>query len=59
MLMKIGFLFFILVIINYMKKMLKFFQLYFLFHLGAFSDLEYCELHVEETYVTNTESEKM
>ncbi len=26
----------------------------FLFHLGAFTDLEYCELHPRETYVTNT-----
>ena len=26
----------------------------FLFHLGAFTDLEYCEMHVEDTYKTNT-----
>lgn len=26
----------------------------YLFHLGAFTDLEYCELHAEETYRTNT-----
>jgi len=26
----------------------------YLFHLGAFTDLEYCELHVLETYRTNT-----
>jgi dTDP-4-dehydrorhamnose reductase len=26
----------------------------FLFHLGAYTDLEYCELHQDETYVTNT-----
>jgi len=26
----------------------------FLFHLGAYTDLEYCELHPDETYVTNT-----
>lgn len=26
----------------------------YLFHLGAFTDLEYCELNVEETYRTNT-----
>jgi len=26
----------------------------YLFHLGAFTDLEYCEMHVEETYKTNT-----
>jgi dTDP-4-dehydrorhamnose reductase len=30
------------------------FQPDFLFHLGAFTDLEYCELHPDETYVTNT-----
>jgi dTDP-4-dehydrorhamnose reductase len=27
-----------------------------LFHLGAFTDLEYCELHPEDTYATNTRS---
>ena len=26
----------------------------YLFHLGAFTDLEYCELHPDETYTTNT-----
>jgi dTDP-4-dehydrorhamnose reductase len=26
----------------------------YLFHLGAFTDLEYCELHADETYMTNT-----
>jgi dTDP-4-dehydrorhamnose reductase len=26
----------------------------FLFHLGAFTDLEFCELHVPETYATNS-----
>ena len=26
----------------------------YLFHLGAFTDLEYCERHSDETYVTNT-----
>ena len=26
----------------------------YLFHLGAFTDLEFCELHPEETYETNT-----
>ena len=30
----------------------------FLFHLGAFTDLEYCELHSKETYETNTSSVK-
>ncbi|MGA9115976.1 MAG: NAD(P)-dependent oxidoreductase [Bacteroidota bacterium] len=26
----------------------------YLFHLGAFTDLEFCEVHPEETYATNT-----
>jgi dTDP-4-dehydrorhamnose reductase len=26
----------------------------YLFHLGAYTDLEYCELHDEDTYTTNT-----
>jgi len=26
----------------------------FLFHLGAHTDLEYCELHQDDTYITNT-----
>jgi len=26
----------------------------YLFHLGAYTDLEYCELHPDETYMTNT-----
>jgi len=29
-----------------------------LFHLGAYTDLEYCELHEKNTYATNTESVK-
>ena len=29
-----------------------------LFHLGAYTDLEYCELHENDTYVTNTQSVK-
>jgi len=29
-----------------------------LFHLGAYTDLEYCELHEKDTYLTNTESVK-
>jgi len=37
----------------YRKDVLEFKPDY-LFHLGAFTDLEYCELHVEETYKTNT-----
>jgi dTDP-4-dehydrorhamnose reductase len=28
----------------------------YLFHLGAYTDLEYCELHVKDTYATNTVS---
>jgi len=30
----------------------------YLFHIGAFTDLEYCELHEEDTYTTNTVSVK-
>jgi dTDP-4-dehydrorhamnose reductase len=26
----------------------------FLFHLGAYTDLEYCEMHLDDTYTTNT-----
>jgi dTDP-4-dehydrorhamnose reductase len=26
----------------------------YLFHLGAYTDLEYCEEHIEDTYLTNT-----
>ena len=37
----------------YRKDVLEF-EPDYLFHLGAFTDLEYCELHVEETYKTNT-----
>ena len=29
-----------------------------IFHLGAFTDLEYCEVHEDDTYITNTESVK-
>lgn len=28
----------------------------YLFHLGAYTDLEYCEEHAEDTYLTNTTS---
>ena len=28
----------------------------FLFHIGAFTDLEYCELNEKDTYETNTKS---
>ncbi len=30
------------------------FQPDYLFHLGAFTNLEYCEQHPNETYITNT-----
>lgn len=30
------------------------FQPDYLFHLGAFTDLEYCEDNIEDTYITNT-----
>jgi len=40
------------------EKDVKNFQPDFLFHLGAFTDLEYCENHQEDTYITNTESVK-
>ena len=30
------------------------FQPDFLFHLGAYTDLEYCELNPDDTYITNT-----
>ena len=26
----------------------------YLFHVGAYTDLEYCELHIDDTYATNT-----
>lgn len=26
----------------------------YLFHLGAYTDLEYCETHIDDTYMTNT-----
>jgi dTDP-4-dehydrorhamnose reductase len=28
----------------------------YLFHLGAYTDLEYCEMHQDDTYLTNTTS---
>ena len=43
--------------INY-KKEVQDYRPDWLFHLGAFTDLEYCELNQEETYQTNTESVK-
>lgn len=38
---------------SYRKDVLDFKPDY-LFHLGAFTDLEYCELNADETYITNT-----
>jgi dTDP-4-dehydrorhamnose reductase len=40
---------------DYRDDVIKF-QPEYLFHLGAFTDLEYCELHPDETYETNTQS---
>ena len=40
---------------EYRDDVIKFSPNY-LFHLGAFTDLEYCELHPDETYQTNTKS---
>jgi dTDP-4-dehydrorhamnose reductase len=40
-------------IVSYKKDVTEFKPDY-LFHLGAFTDLEYCELHPDDTYMTNT-----
>ena len=40
---------------DYRNDVIKFRPEY-LFHLGAFTDLEYCELHPKDTYETNTQS---
>jgi len=40
------------------KKDVNDFKPDWLFHIGAYTDLEYCELNEEETYLTNTESVK-
>jgi len=40
------------------RKDIKDFKPDLLFHLGAYTDLEYCELHEKDTYETNTESVK-
>ena len=40
---------------SYKMEVMKFDPNY-LFHLGAFTDLEYCELHINDTYRTNTMS---
>lgn len=37
----------------YRKDVLEFKPDY-LFHLGAYTDLEYCEMHADDTYMTNT-----
>lgn len=36
------------------RKDVKAFKPDYLFHLGAYTDLEYCEQHPEDTYATNT-----
>ena len=38
------------------KKQVRDFAPDFLFHLGAYTDLEFCEQNVEDTYATNTMS---
>ena len=40
------------------KKEVNEFNPDWLFHMGAYTDLEFCELHEEDTYATNTESVK-
>ena len=39
---------------NAYKKDVEEFAPDFLFHLGAYTDLEYCEKNIDDTYVTNT-----
>src|ERR1035437_10746083 len=36
------------------EKDVNLFKPHFLFHLGAHTDLEYCELHSDDAYLTNT-----
>ena len=36
------------------KKDVQAFKPDYLFHLGAYTDLEYCEKNVDDTYLTNT-----
>jgi dTDP-4-dehydrorhamnose reductase len=36
------------------KEQVRAFKPDYLFHLGAYTDLEYCELNIEDTYNTNT-----
>lgn len=38
------------------RRQVKSFSPDYLFHLGAYTDLEYCEKNVEDTYLTNTTS---
>jgi len=38
------------------RKDVEAFKPDYLFHIGAYTDLEYCELHEEDTYDTNTKS---
>ena len=40
------------------KKDVTEFKPDWLFHMGAYTDLEYCEMHEDDTYATNTESVK-
>jgi dTDP-4-dehydrorhamnose reductase len=40
--------------LNAYKKDVESFKPDYLFHLGAYTDLEYCEKNVEDTYLTNT-----
>ncbi len=40
--------------LNKYKKSVKSFMPDYLFHLGAHTDLEYCEMNIEDTYLTNT-----
>ena len=42
-------------LINYRDDVVEF-QPDYLFHLGAFTDLEFCEIHPKDTYETNTRS---
>lgn len=42
---------------NYLEEVSKF-SPDWLFHIGAYTDLEYCEVNSEDTYITNTESVK-
>ncbi|GHU92071.1 NAD(P)-dependent oxidoreductase [Bacteroidia bacterium] len=44
--------------LNEYKKDVEEFKPDFLFHLGAYTDLEYCELNPEDTYETNARSVK-